>query len=54
MGEYEKSFPYFQKALSNEKCNKDVEVDFFIPWRFRKNIKKHGNITKQDTVVILL
>ncbi len=40
MGEYEKSFPYFQKALSNEKCNKDVEVDFFYSLAFQKKYKE--------------
>lgn len=40
IGEYEESFPYFEKALSNENCNKEVEVDYFHALAFQKNYKK--------------
>ncbi len=36
MGRYEESAPYFEKALSNEHCNKEVEVDYFHSLAFQK------------------
>jgi len=40
MGLYEESYPYFKKALSNENCNKEVEVDYFYSLAFQKKYKE--------------
>ena len=37
MGRYDESTPYFEKALSNKQCNKEVEVDYFHALAFQKN-----------------
>lgn len=40
IGKYEESFPCFEKALANEQCNKEVEVDYFHALAFQKNYKE--------------
>lgn len=36
MGRYEESEPFFNKALSNPRCNKEVSVDYFHSLAFQK------------------
>lgn len=40
MGRYEESFPYFEKVISDENSNREVEVDYFHALAFYKDYKK--------------